>query len=75
MMANKKRARTASGKFISDDPDTPNVNEAWITEAKISPEGTLVKNKSSTSKSSTSALPPKGSAQYKAMLLRGEIKE
>ena len=74
-MANKKRAKTASGKFISDDQDTPNVNEAWITEAEISPEGTLVKNKSSTSKSSTSALPPKGSAQYKAMLLRGEIKE
>ena len=28
-MAEKKRARTKSGKFISDDPNTPDVNEAW----------------------------------------------
>ena len=59
-MAEKKRARTKSGKFISDNPDTPNVNEAWVITKK-------------TSKSK--ALPPKGSAEYKAMLLRGEISE
>ena len=29
-MAEKKRARTKSGKFISDDPNTPYVNEAWV---------------------------------------------
>jgi len=57
-MADKKRARTKSGKFIPDDPNTPE-NEAWIT----------------TKSSSKKALPPKGSAEYKAMLLRGEIKE
>ena len=57
-MADKKRARTKSGKFIPDDPSTPE-NEAWV------------KTKSSSKK----ALPPKGSAEYKAMLLRGEIKE
>tara|TARA_R100001015_G_C4523727_1_gene92024 strand:+ start:193 stop:366 length:174 start_codon:yes stop_codon:yes gene_type:complete len=57
-MADKKRARTKSGKFIPDDPNTPE-NEAWV------------KTKSSSKK----ALPPKGSAEYKAMLLRGEIKE
>ena len=59
-MAEKKRARTKSGKFISDNPDTPNINEAWVSTKK-------------TSKSK--ALPPKGSAEYKAMLLRGEISE
>ena len=59
-MAEKKRARTKSGKFISDDPNTPDVNEAWVSTKK-------------TSKSK--ALPPKGSAEYKAMLLRGEISE
>ena len=31
-MAEKKRARTKSGKFISDDPNTPDVNEAWTTK-------------------------------------------
>ena len=59
-MAEKKRARTKSGKFIPDNPDTPTVNEAWTTTKKTS---------------KTKALPPKGSAEYKAMLLRGEIKE
>ena len=50
-MADKKRARTKSGKFIPDDPNTPE-NEAWVT----------------TKPSSKKALPPKGSAEYKAML-------
>ena len=30
----KKRARTEDGKFIADDPSTPNVNEAYEQEAK-----------------------------------------
>ena len=25
----KKRARTEDGKFVADDPSTPDVNEAW----------------------------------------------
>ena len=58
-MAERKRARTKSGKFIPDDPNTPE-NEALTTTSK---------------KTSKKVLPPKGSAEYKAMLLRGEIKE
>lgn len=27
------RARTDEGKFIADDPATPEVNEAWVTKA------------------------------------------
>ena len=62
-MAERKRARTKTGKFIPDDPSTPEINEAWVT----------VKPKKKTT--TTKALPPKGSAEYKAMLLRGEISE
>ena len=61
-MAEKKRARTKSGQFIPDDPNTP-VNEAWV---EVKPKKTTTTKK---------ALPPKGSAEYKAMLLRGEISE
>jgi hypothetical protein len=61
-MAEKKRARTKSGKFVADDPNTPE-NEAWV------------KAKPKRKKSSKKVLPPKGSASYKAMILRGEIKE
>lgn len=28
----KTRARTAKGAFIADDPNTPDVNEAWVQE-------------------------------------------
>jgi len=28
--AKKTRARTSTGAFQSDDPSTPNVNEAWV---------------------------------------------
>ena len=58
----KTRARTKSGEFVGDDPSTPE-NEAWNTK------------KSSTKKTSKGPKPPKGSAAYKAMVLRGEIKE
>ena len=30
----KKRARTEDGKFVADDPSTPDVNEAYEQEAK-----------------------------------------
>ena len=30
----KKRARTEDGKFIADDPNTPDVNEAFEQETK-----------------------------------------
>jgi hypothetical protein len=33
-MSDKKRARTEDGKFIADDPSTPDVNEAYEQEAK-----------------------------------------
>ena len=33
-MADKKRARTEDGKFIADDPSTPDVNEAFEQEEK-----------------------------------------
>ena len=28
------RARTESGEFVSDDPSTPDVNEAWVAKIK-----------------------------------------
>ena len=33
-----KRARTDEGKFIKDDPSTPDVNEAWVEEAVAAEE-------------------------------------
>tara|TARA_Y100001973_G_C5187590_1_gene328878 strand:+ start:109 stop:366 length:258 start_codon:yes stop_codon:yes gene_type:complete len=30
----KKRARTAKGRYIADDPSTPNINEAYVQEPK-----------------------------------------
>ena len=30
----KKRARTEDGKFVADDPSTPDINEAYEQEAK-----------------------------------------
>tara|TARA_B100000900_G_scaffold407058_1_gene419104 strand:- start:373 stop:630 length:258 start_codon:yes stop_codon:yes gene_type:complete len=30
----KKRARTAKGQYIADDPSTPNINEAYVQEPK-----------------------------------------
>ena len=33
-MADKKRARTEDGKFVADDPSTPDVNEAFEQEEK-----------------------------------------
>ena len=33
-MTDKKRARTEDGKFVADDPSTPDVNEAFEQEEK-----------------------------------------
>ena len=33
-MADKKRARDEDGKFVADDPSTPDVNEAYEQGAK-----------------------------------------
>jgi len=60
----KTRARTESGHFKADDPSTPDVNEAFVEEP--------VKK---TKKSSKRNLPPKGSSDYKRLVLLGEIKE
>ena len=57
-MAERKRARTKTGAYKAEDPNTPE-NEAW---QDVTPENTATE------------LPPKGSAAYKAMVLRGEIK-
>ena len=59
----KTRARTGKGKFVADDPSTPE-NEAWVEKKKPRKKA-----------SSKANLPPVGSAERKAMILRGEIKE
>ena len=33
-MSDKKRARDEDGKFVADDPSTPDVNEAYEQETK-----------------------------------------
>ena len=58
----KTRTRTTKGKFVGDDPATPE-NEAW-TEKK--PER---------KKKVALEIPPPGSAAHKAMVLSGLIKE
>ena len=61
----RKRARNETGKFRGDDPSTPDINEAW--------EETTVATKKAPAKKAD--MPSPGSAAYKAMILRGEIKE
>ena len=38
-MAKRKRARTKSGQFVADDPNTPE-NEAWVTVGGVEASGT-----------------------------------
>ena len=38
-MAKRKRARTESGQFVADDPNTPE-NEAWVTVGGVEASGT-----------------------------------
>ena len=37
-MAEQKRARTKTGQFIGDDPNTPQ-NEAWVTVGGVEASG------------------------------------
>jgi|ETNvirnome_2_300_1030623.scaffolds.fasta_scaffold06820_3 hypothetical protein len=64
----KTRARTKSGEFVGDDPSTPQ-NEAWASKKSST------KKPAKRPKSPKRPKPPKGSAEHKAMVLRGEIKE
>tara|TARA_Y100001951_G_C11096205_1_gene159440 strand:+ start:228 stop:413 length:186 start_codon:yes stop_codon:yes gene_type:complete len=59
----KTRTRTTAGKFVGDDPATPE-NEAW-TEKK----------KPGRKKKASLEIPPPGSAKHKSMVLSGLIKE
>ena len=78
-MVTRKRARTQSGKFRGDDPSTPDINEAWdepsVATKKAPAKKTAVKKKAAPKKKVVAGTPAPGSAAYKAMLLRGEIKE
>ena len=38
-MAKRKRARTQSGQFMADDPNTPE-NEAWVSVGGVEASGT-----------------------------------
>ena len=37
-MAKRKRARTKSGQFVADEPNTPE-NEAWVTVGGVEASG------------------------------------
>ena len=39
------RARTGKGKFVADDPTTPDVNEAWVDAPKKAPAKKATKSK------------------------------
>ena len=78
----RKRARNESGKFRGDDPSTPDINEAWedtTVATKKAPAKKAAAKKAPAKKAAApkvkTGLPHPGSAAYKAMLLRGEIKE
>tara|TARA_R110000824_G_scaffold107546_1_gene253885 strand:+ start:28 stop:258 length:231 start_codon:yes stop_codon:yes gene_type:complete len=76
MVAPRKRARTKKGEFRGDNPSTPNINEAWeeTPVAKKAPAKETTAKKDPVKKSKV-VLPPPWSALYKAMIIRGEIKE
>ena len=84
MATKKTRARTGKGRYRGDDPSTPNKNEAWVEKpvktASAKKKAPAVKTAPAKKKApakkrlSPSAAPP-WSAAYKAMILRGEIKE
>ena len=65
----KTRARTKAGKYIADDPSTPE-NEAWVEEPKKEPAKKVV-SKTTAKKD----LPPVGSSERKSLILQGIIKE
>ena len=84
MATKKTRARTGKGRYRGDDPSTPNKNEAWVEKpvktASAKKKAPAVKTAPAKKKApakkrlSPSAAPP-WSAAYKAMVLRGEVKE
>ena len=65
----RTRARTKTGKYVADDPSTPE-NEAWVDEK---PE--KKSSKKAVSKKSAIDLPPIGSSERKSLILQGIIKE
>jgi len=77
MTTERKRARTTGGKFRGDDPSTPAVNEAWEDTTVATKKAPAKKPAAKTAapKKSISNLPHPSSAAYKAMIIRGEIKE
>ena len=77
MTTERKRARTTGGKFRGDDPSTPDVNEAWEDTTVATKKAPAKKPaaKKAAPKKSNSNLPHPNSAAYKAMIIRGEIKE
>ena len=74
MGAARKRARAKGGKFRGDDPSTPDVNEAWEEPTVVTKKKAAPKKTAAPKKKAAAGLPPLGSAAYKAMILRGEIK-
>jgi hypothetical protein len=64
----KTRARTKTGAFVADDPNTPE-NEAWVDSSSKKP------SKYSYGINSKKDFPPPGTTKYKMMVLSGEIKE
>jgi|TARA_B100001778_G_scaffold203319_1_gene167929 hypothetical protein len=73
----RKRARSTGGKFRGDDPSTPDINEAWeetTVATKKAPAKKAAAKKTAAPKAKA-GLPHPASAEYKAMILRGEIKE
>jgi hypothetical protein len=84
MATKKTRARTGKGRYRGDDPSTPNKNEAWVEKpvktASAKKKAPAVKTEPPKKKAPAKKRPslssvPLWSAQYKAMVLRGEIKE
>ena len=77
MVAPRKRARTKKGEFRGDNPSTPNINEAWEEETVATTKAPAKKTapKKAPAKTAKAGLPHPQSAAYKAMVIRGEIKE
>jgi len=74
----RKRARTEDGAFRGDDPSTPDINEAWEEETVATTKAPAKKTapkKAPAAKIAKVGLPHPQSAAYKAMIIRGEIKE
>ena len=55
----RKRARAAGGKFKSDDPSTPNVNEAYIEATNVSVGGVGAKAETTPRKPRATKAEPK----------------